>query len=118
MLPVLLAQYNDLNAATGAATAATTGFAAFAIFWTIFWIGVSLIYLAFFIWWIFLLIDLTKREFPEKSTWLVIMIVGLVFGFVWLADLLYYFMVVKKTKGGGTATPQTPPQSPPPQPSQ
>jgi Kef-type K+ transport system membrane component KefB len=115
VIPVLTLLAQSSSDITGAA-AASTGLAAFALFWTIFWIGFGLIYVVFFIWWIFLLMDLLKREWPEKNTWLIIMILGLVLGFVWLADLLYYFMVVKKSKGGGTA--QTPTQAPPQQPQQ
>jgi hypothetical protein len=101
-------------AAAAAATTAAAGFGALAIGWVIFWIIFGVISLIFFIWWIVLIIDLTKREFPEKNTWLIIMIVGLVVGLVWLVDLLYYFMVVKKYgKGGGT--PVAPPTAPPPQ---
>lgn len=80
------------------ADAAAAGAAGLAIFggFLIFWIIFGLIYLIFFIWWIVLIIDCSKRDFPEKTTWLIVLIVSLLVGFVWLADLLYYFMVVKK----------------------
>ncbi len=115
----LLAQTYDYSgdAAAGAAGAAFLG--GFVILWII----IGLLFLAFFIWWIFLLIDCINRDFPEKSTWLIILIVGLIFSFVWLVDLLYYFMVVKKygkIGGGGKSTPpvSTPPATPPATPEQ
>ncbi len=99
MLTPLLAQTTTgIEAAGTAAGAAILG--GFVIFWIIF----GLVTLVFFIWWIVLLIDLSKRDFPEKSTWMIVLILGFLLGFVWLADLLYYFMVVKKQgKAGGSA---------------
>ena len=94
-----------------AAAAVATGAGALAIGWIIFWLIFGAISLIFFIWWIVLIIDLTKRQFPEKNTWLIIMIVGLVIGLVWLVDLLYYFMVVKK-QGGSPAPPRRMPRPP------
>ncbi len=91
------------NAATAAKVGLTLGAGLLAFIWIY-----SLICLAFLVWWIILIIDLSKRDFPEKTTWMVIMIVGLVIGLIWLVDLLYYFMVVKKTNGGAKpATPAT-----------
>jgi len=58
----------------------------------------SVAYLAFLIWWIILLIDCANRDFPDKNTWLIILILSFVLGFIWLADILYYYMVVKKRK--------------------
>lgn len=97
------------QAAASAAAAAQTGIALSMGLLAFFWIY-GLICLAFFVWWIVLLVDLSKRDFPEKTTWMIILIVGFVIGLVWLVDLLYYFMVVKKAKNGGSApaTPQTP----------
>jgi len=93
-------------------TEAAAGVAAASIFGGLIfvWIVVGLVFLIFFIWWIFLLIDCVKRDFPEKNTWLIVLIVGWLFGFVWLVDLLYYFMVVKKYKsqGGASSTPAPP----------
>jgi len=108
MLTLLAQTTSGTDAAAGAAGAAILG--GFALFWIIF----VLISLVFFIWWIVLLIDLSKRDFPEKNTWLIVMIIGFLVGFVWLADLLYYFMVVKKqgkTGGSAPATPVAPTQT-------
>ena len=69
----------------------------------VFWIIAIIIGLVFFIWWIVLLIDLTKRDFPQKQTYMIIMILGLFLGFVWLVDLIYYFGIVRKGVGSKAA---------------
>jgi len=51
------------------------------------------------IWWIVLLVDLVNRDFEQKTAYIIVMIVGLLLGFVWLVDLIYYFSVVKKDLG-------------------
>ena len=63
------------------------------------WVVLGLIFLAFLIWWIILLVDLVNRDFEQKTAYIVVMIVGLLLGFVWLVDLIYYFSVVKKDLG-------------------
>ena len=114
MLPVLLAQgadslsqsAEDLAQAeedlANASIAISAGSTAFLGGLLIFWIIAAIIGLVFFIWWIVLLIDLTKRDFPQKQTYMIIMILGFFLGFVWLVDLIYYFGIVKK--GVGTKT--------------
>ena len=98
MLTPLLAQTTTgIEAAGTAAGAAILG--GFVIFWIIF----GLVTLVFFIWWIVLLVDLTKRDFPQKTTYLVLMILGFFFGFVWLMDLIYYFAIVKNNVGAKKA---------------
>jgi hypothetical protein len=101
---LLLAQSTDTATSAAVGTAA----AGFAVFWIIFIIIASIVGLIFLIWWIILLIDLSKRDFPEKTTWLIIMIVGFVVGLLWLSDLLYYFMVVKKQGKAGGSAPSAP----------
>lgn len=100
----LLAQVEDFgtDAATDAADAAAaaaigTGiFAGLAIFWLVF----ALLSLVFFIWWIVLIIDLAKRDFPQKTTYLILMIVSLFVPFMLvIMDFVYYFGVVKKNVG-------------------
>lgn len=113
MLPVLLAQTDSALEAVptvdwsaipdsvdaAAAVALGTGAAAIGVGMIIFVAIASLVGLVFLIWWIVLLIDLTKREFPQKSTYMILMILGFVFGFYWLIDLIYYFAIVKNNVG-------------------
>ncbi|HLB32509.1 MAG TPA: hypothetical protein VJL27_03065 [Patescibacteria group bacterium] len=121
MLPVLLAQgadslsqsAEDLAQAeedlANASIAISAGSTAFLGGLLIFWIIAVIIGLVFFIWWIVLLIDLTKRDFPQKQTYMIIMILGFFLGFVWLVDLIYYFGIVKKGVGTkATAAPAKP----------
>lgn len=69
-----------------------------------------LVLMAFFVWWIILVIDLFKREeyeFPgstgsSKTMWIVIMLVGWAVGFLWVVTPVYYFMVYKKGPKPGT----------------
>lgn len=63
------------------------------------WIILGLIGLLFFIWWIILLMDLSKRDFPQKSTYMILMIVSFFLGFIWIMDLVYYFGIVRKGVG-------------------
>jgi hypothetical protein len=91
MLTTLLAQSSSgSSAAAGVALAGIFGG------FILVWIVVALIALVFLIWWIILLIDCINRDFPDRNTWLAILIVGFLFGFIWLVDILYYFLVVKK----------------------
>jgi len=69
----------------------------------IFIIIASLVGLFFLIWWVILLVDLSKRDFPEKSTYLILMIASFFLGFMWLMDLIYYFAVVRKNVGKKSA---------------
>lgn len=85
----------EIKAAAGVATGAGLLFGGMAIVWVI----VGLVGLVFLIWWIVLLIDLLNRDFEQKNTYLIVMIAGLVLGFVWLVDLIYYFGIVKKSVG-------------------
>ena len=65
----------------------------------IFWAILAIVGLVFLIWWIVLIIDLANREFKDKTIWLIVMIAGLILGFVWLVDIIYYFTIVKKGVG-------------------
>ncbi len=49
--------------------------------------------------WVWMLLDALKREWPEKSTWIAILIVSLFAGLHWLSALLYYVMVKQKNVG-------------------
>lgn len=60
---------------------------------------IGLLFLAFNIW---MLVDVLKRtevELPNKTTWMVLLIVGLVFGFGGLVALFYYFGPRKRLAG-------------------
>ncbi len=65
---------------------------------------------ALLVFWVFMLVDCLKREWPEKNTWVVALIVSLFFGFHWLSGLLYYFMVKRPNIGG--VQPPMPPAPP------
>lgn len=91
------------GATTATSSAAATGIiASFGVFILI----IAAISIAFFIWWIFMLVDAFKRtnwnDESQKTTWLVILIVGFLIGFGWLATILYYFMI-RKPLGKATA---------------
>ena len=88
----VLAQTSDQQANTAAGIALAGIFGSFFLVWII----VLIIGLAFLIWWIVLLIDCVNRDFPDRNTWLIVLIVGFLLGFIWLVDILYYFIVVKK----------------------
>lgn len=77
------------------------------------WIVVIAVALAFFIFWIIMLLDCIKRDFPQRSTWLIILIVSIfVGGLYWIAALVYFFVVKRKNLGTkkGSAPPSVPPQ--------
>jgi uncharacterized membrane protein YqjE len=85
----------ELEAAAGVVAGAGLLFGGMILLWVV----LGLIFLAFLIWWIILLVDLVNRDFEQKTAYIVVMIVGLLLGFVWLVDLIYYFSVVKKDLG-------------------
>lgn len=60
-------------------------------------IVIGLAFLAFNIW---MIVDVAKREFAEKTLWLVLLIAGLLFGFGWIVAIVYYFMVKKPMDAG------------------
>lgn len=45
---------------------------------------------------ILMIIDCYNREFEDRQLWLIIMILGVVFGFGLIASILYYILVKKK----------------------
>jgi hypothetical protein len=49
--------------------------------------------------WVWMLIDALKREWPEKSSWLAILILSLFAGLHWLSAVLYYVLVKQKNVG-------------------
>lgn len=80
-------------------TAAGAGAAALGIGMIIFIGFMCLVGLAFFIFWLMMLIDCVKRQFEQRNTWLLVLIISVFLGFSWLAAILYYFMVKRKNLG-------------------
>ena len=77
----------------------------------IFWIVGMIIGLLLFILWLLMLIDCIKRDFSQKTLWIVLLIV-----LGWIGAVIYYFAVKRKNITGGPVTPsQTTPPSVPPQ---
>lgn len=97
---------------TAADTAAAAGlFAGLGIFMLV----MVIIGLLFFIFNVWMLIDCATRkdaDFPSnnKSLWLILLIVGIPFGFGGLVALIYFFAV--KRKAPKSAQPQAPTQAP------
>ena len=116
MVPMLVAQVDAVDtiletATTGmenfedaqAAASATAAGGLLVGGMLIFVVVASLIGVAFLVWWIIQIIDLSKRDFPQKSTWMVLMILSLVFGLNWIMSIVYHFSVVKKNLGAKAA---------------
>jgi len=62
-------------------------------------VGFYLIALLFFVFWVWMLVDCAKRNFDQKTLWIVLL---LVLG--WVGAIAYFFAVKRKT--GKVATPQ------------
>ena len=107
----------------GNAVGAGFGFAVIACYGIVLLVALALF--AFTVW---MIIDALARqdwEFPvgsgTKNLWVILMVVGIFFGFGWIVALIYYFMVFKKIKRGTMAPPAgyapgTPPMYAPPAP--
>ncbi|MDD3887432.1 MAG: hypothetical protein PHN19_01525 [Patescibacteria group bacterium] len=76
----------------------------------------GLIGLFFLVFWIMMLVDCIKREFPNRGVWLAVLIITFFVGWSWLASILYYFMVKKKNvgtmKGGSNPAAPSAPAAP------
>jgi len=100
--------YNSYDYGTSASDSAAG--AVFGIGFLIFFGVLMLIGLAFFIFEIFMIVDCLKRDFEQRTVWLVVLIVGLFFGFGWIASIIYFFVVKHKNVGTKKmATPVAPP---------
>ncbi len=84
--------YNDYAYDSGASTA--LGFGMIALFGVM-----ALVGFAFLIFQIWMIVDCMKRQFEQRTVWLVILIAGVFFGFGWIASLIYFFMVKHKNVG-------------------
>jgi hypothetical protein len=57
-----------------------------------------IVLLALFIWTVMMIVDVANRvESQEKTTWLVVLLVGLILGLFPVTTPLYYFLVKKKS---------------------
>lgn len=95
---------DELNAAVPAAAAATAAGVGFLAIWAIFW---TVFGIAGFVLWLWALIDVIKREFPnsnDKILWLV-----LIFILPLIGPIAYLIVGRKK---GGVAAPAQPTSSP------
>lgn len=106
-MPVGRALAEDVGTTTdyAPATSSAASTSILAGFW-IFFLVIAAISLVFFIWWILMLLDAFKRtnwkDDSQKTTWLVILIVGFLLSFGWLVTILYYFMIRKPLGKAGT----------------
>ena len=76
--------YNDYNTYdSGAGAALGIGMLIFIGF-------MSLIGLAFLIFQIIMIVDCVKRQFEQRTVWLIVLIAGLFFGFGWIASIIYF----------------------------
>ncbi|MBU2595441.1 PLDc N-terminal domain-containing protein [Patescibacteria group bacterium] len=96
--------------AVGAAAAGVVGI------WVFLWIVLVIAALLGLILWIWAIIDVSKREFAnpqDKTTWLIVLIVGFVVGLSLIAAIIYLAAGRKKgtMSGTGNTESQTPPQA-------
>jgi hypothetical protein len=112
MLPVLLAQTEETftidPVAADAAAAAATGLVGI---WLFIWIVIIIASLIGLILWIWAIIDVSKRQFEnpsDKTTWLIVLIVGFVVGLSLLAAIIYLIAGRKKGTMPGASSPTSP----------
>ncbi|MFA6604227.1 MAG: hypothetical protein WCT10_05345 [Patescibacteria group bacterium] len=71
----------------------------------------ALLMIGFLVFWVLMIIDCAKRDWPDKNTWLVILVLSILIQLHWLAALLYYFLI-KRPGAGSAGGPAMPPQPP------
>ena len=119
LAPLAAKAQNDYNSGFST-TAATdnTASAGLAISFLIIWGIFSIIGIALFIFWIFMLVDVFKRtnwqDDGQKNLWMIVLIVSLFIGLSGIASIIYYFVVKKPLDKAGKTPPSTPqaPQAP------
>lgn len=57
---------------------------------------ISLIAIASYAFTIMMIIDCYKRDFKDRDTWMIILIIGLLFQYGVIASIIYYFVVKKE----------------------
>lgn len=81
--------------ASAAALAGFFGlFGAFWIIWAILFFGIMALNIAGVVFWIMMILDAAKREFPnpnDKTLWILVLVFT-----SWIGALVYYFVVKKK----------------------
>lgn len=111
MLPILLAQTEEtITLDPAAADAAGAAVAGLVGIWIFVWIVIVIAALIGLILWIWAIIDVSKRQFAnpqDKTTWLIVLIVGFVVGLSFIAAIVYLIAGRKK----GTMPGQEPSQT-------
>ena|SRR3990172_1750249 len=112
MFPLMLAQTEETISfdpaaadAVGAAAAGVVGI------WIFLWIVIIAASLLGLILWIWAIIDVSKREFAnpqDKTTWLIVLIVGFVVGLSLIAAIIYLVAGRKKGTIGGSSSESKP----------
>lgn len=75
----------------------TAAAASLGIFLIVLFIVLGLMWLLSFIFWIFMLIHATQNDIPDKTTWIIILVVSFFFGLPLIGAVVYYFSVKKKS---------------------
>lgn len=111
LLPAVAHAAEDFTTTTDTANSAAAGTAAAGIVGVVlvFWLIALAVGIAFFIFWIIMLIDAFKRtnwqDDNQKNLWLVILIVSIFVGLSWLAAVLYYFIIKRALDSKATVAP-------------
>ena len=92
---VAMAQTYDYSYRSSDDAAAAMG-AGFGMIGLVFMCVGGLLGLVSFAFWVWMLVDLFKRDFKDKTLWLVLMFGSWLFGLPLIVSILYYFLVKKK----------------------
>lgn len=75
----------------------------------LFMLFVAIVFFGLLVFWILMLVDCLKREWPEKTAWSAILVISIFIGLHWLSAILYYFLVKQKNLGTQPTVPGHPP---------